>query len=81
MFSTLRYATFHLPATVARELKVWVHRVTLEGGSEDLPALVEVHCGNKTRRFDLKLSGGQVVLPLTGDACWLRITLPEPSPA
>ncbi len=79
MLSTLRYATFHLPATLARELKVWAHTVTPEGSSEGLPALLEVHCGNETRRFDLKLSGGEVVLPLTSDACWLRMTLPEPS--
>jgi amino acid permease len=77
--SALRYVTFHLPATSARELKVWAHTVTPEGSSEGLPALAEVHCGNETRRFDLKLSGGQVVLPLTGDACWVRITLSEPS--
>ncbi|MFQ5657209.1 MAG: hypothetical protein ACE5G5_06685 [Candidatus Methylomirabilales bacterium] len=79
MLSALRYATFHLPATSARELKVWAHKVTPDGGSESLPAFVEVHCGDETRRFDLKLSEGQVVLPLTSGACWLRMTLPEPS--
>ncbi len=78
-FSALRSATFHLPATTARELKVWAHRITHEGSSEGLPAVAEVHCGNDTRRFDLKLSGGQVVLPLTRDTCMVRITLPEPS--
>lgn len=77
MLSGLRSATFHLPPTSARELKVWAHRVTPDGNSEGLPALVEVHCGENTKRFDLKLSGGQAVLPLTGDASWLRITLPE----
>ena len=79
LLSALRYATFDLPATSARELKVWAHRVTRDGGSESLSAVLEVHCGNETQRFDLKLSGGQAVLPLTSDACWLRITLPEPS--
>jgi hypothetical protein len=81
MFSALRYATFHLPATAARELKVWAHKVTPDGGSEGLPALLEVHCGNEIRRFDLTLSGGEVVLPLSSDACWLRITLPEAASA
>ena len=80
MLSALRHATFHLPATSARELKVWAHRVTPDGGSEGLPVLLEVHCGNERSRFDLKLSGGEVVLPLSSDACWLRITLPEPAP-
>jgi hypothetical protein len=81
MLSALRYATFHLPATAARELKVWAHKITPDGGSEGLPALLEVHCGNETRRFDLKLSGGEVVLPLSNDACWLKITLPEEASA
>jgi len=77
-FSALRYATFHLPATLARELKVWMHRVTPEGNSEAMPGVVEVHCGSETRRLDLKLSGGEAVVPLGTDACWLRITLSEP---
>jgi hypothetical protein len=81
MLSVPRYATFHLPATSARELKVWAHKVTPDGSSESLPAFLEVHCGNETRQFDLKLCGGQTVLPLTSDACWLRITLPELSPS
>lgn len=76
-FGKLRSATFHLPATQARELKVWAHTVTPDGASESLPALVEVHCGDGTRQFDLKLSGGQVVMPLTSGECSLRITLPK----
>jgi len=78
-FSSLRRATFQLPATPARELKVWAHKITPEGDSTGLPALLEVHCGDETTRFDLKLSGGQALLPLTGEACRLEITLPEPS--
>ncbi len=77
--SLLRQAAFHLPAVQAQELKVWAHKVTPDGDSEGLPALLEVHCGNEMTRCDLKLSGGQALLPLTGEACWLEITLPEPS--
>jgi hypothetical protein len=58
---------------------VWAHKITPEGDSEGLPALLEVHCGSETMRFDLRLSGGQALLPLTSEACWLKITLPEPS--
>jgi amino acid permease len=76
-FSSLRYVNFHLPATQAQELKVWAHRITPEGGSEGLPARLEVHCDGEKREFDLKLSGGQVVLPLTGESCRLEITLTE----
>jgi amino acid permease len=74
-FSSLRYATFQLPATPARELKVWVHRVTPAEDSKSLPALLEVHRGGKTERFDLRSSGGQIVLPFSGEACRLQITL------
>ena len=78
-FSSLRYANFQLPATQSRELKVWVHKVTLEGDSEGLPARLEVHCGGEEKEFDLKLSGGQVVLPLDDATRRLTITLPESS--
>jgi hypothetical protein len=40
-----------------------------------LPALVDVRCGEETRRFDLKLSNGQAVLRTGGADCWVRITL------
>jgi hypothetical protein len=56
---------------------VWAHRVTSEGDSEGLPVLLEVQCGSETTRFDLRLSDGQVLLPLTSEACRLEVTLPE----
>jgi amino acid permease len=75
--SLLRYAIVQLPAEQAQELKVWAHRVTSEGDSEGLPVLLEVQCGSETTRFDLRLSDGQVLLPLTSEACRLEVTLPE----
>ena len=77
--SSLRYAIFQAPAEQTQELKVWAHKVEPEGDSEGLPAFLEVHCGDESARFDLKLSGGQALLPLTSEACWLEIKLPEPS--
>jgi hypothetical protein len=71
--ASLRYITFHLPATQARELKVWAHRVTAEGNSEGLSALLEVERGGERRQFDLKSARGQVSLPVGADACWCRI--------
>jgi len=73
-FSSLHNAIFQLPVTQAHELKVWAHTITPEGDSEGLPALLKVFCGKKKKEFDLKLSDGQVVLPLTGEACKLEIT-------
>ncbi|HZG42516.1 MAG TPA: hypothetical protein VEY93_06105, partial [Longimicrobium sp.] len=79
-FSTLQSAEFGLPAVRARELKVWVHRVTPEGDSEALPALVEMHSGEEVHRSDLGLLGGEAHLPFSGDACRVRITLSPPEP-
>jgi hypothetical protein len=80
-FGDVRSVTFHLPATQARELKVWVHTVTPDGSSASLPAIMELHCGGNVKRFDLKLSGGQVVVPISGDACRLQIAFAERMPA
>jgi hypothetical protein len=76
-FSALRRATIELPEARVRDLKVWVHRVTLEGISEGLAAELEVRCGDETRQLDLGLSGGQVVLPYTGVPAQVVITFPE----
>jgi hypothetical protein len=72
-FSSLRYANFHLLTPQAQELKVWAHRITPEGDSESLPALLEVHCGDSKQQFDLRLSGEQVVLPLSNETCRVGI--------
>ncbi len=76
-FSSLRYAEFQLPAIQARDLKVWTHKITPEGDSQGLPARLAVHNGGEKKEFDLKLSGGQVVLPLPDETCRLEITFPE----
>jgi hypothetical protein len=79
-FSSLHSATFHLPRTDARELKVWTRRMTPEGDSEVLPAFVELVGDPERRRLDLGLSRGQAVLALPGDPCRLQITLTEQIP-
>jgi hypothetical protein len=70
----LRYATLRLPASAAREIKVWAHRITTDGVSEGLPALVEVHAGGEAKRFDLGLADGQAVVPASGAECQVSIT-------
>jgi hypothetical protein len=72
--SMLRHVTLRLPPSQARELKVWAHRITTEGGSEGVPALVEVQSAGETRRFDLRLGNGQAILPVTGSDCRVQIT-------
>jgi len=48
----------------AQELMVWVHRVTPEGQSENLPALLKVSSGTETQEFHVDGTGKQFVLPL-----------------
>jgi hypothetical protein len=40
-----------------------------------LPALAEVHDGAQPQRYDVRLSGGRVIVPLSGEACSLRIEM------
>jgi hypothetical protein len=76
-FPRLRVASLELPTHGARELKVWAHRVTAEGGSEPLPLAVAVMDGADARRVDLFARGGQMVVPLTGSVCRLELTLEQ----
>jgi hypothetical protein len=73
----LRSASIQLPATKASELKVWTHKITPEWRSEPLPARLSVQCGGEAKEFDLAQCGGQILLPITGEACKLEITLGE----
>jgi amino acid permease len=63
-FPELCSAKFHVPETKAQELMIWVHRVTAEGQSENLPALVKVFSGQEIREFRVDGARDQFVLPL-----------------
>jgi hypothetical protein len=78
--SKLQAVSVRLPAGPARQLKVWVHQVTADGVSAPWPALVEIRCGAETSRFDLRLSGGQAVAPMSGE-CRVRIGFPAAAEA
>jgi amino acid permease len=80
-FSSLRRAIFRPEWNVGAtaQLKVWAHKVTPEGDSEGIAALLHVRQADETRQFDLELSKGQVVLPMTPGACEVDITLAEAS--
>ena len=76
----LRSVTFDLPATPARELKVWAHQINPEGHSEPLPARLEVRLGAETRQWDMSQSGGEALLPLNGAGCRVQVALRESGP-
>jgi hypothetical protein len=71
--SSLRYVVFYLPMQQEKELRVWVHR-SQGNATGTLPVLVEVESGEKTMQFDLKLSGGQILLPLDTPTCCLKMS-------
>jgi hypothetical protein len=76
-FDRLQAASFSLPASAARQLKVWVHRITPEGNSVGLPARVTVHSGTTQASFDLALSGGQILTALADASCRVEIEMGE----
>jgi hypothetical protein len=63
-FPELCSAKFHVPGTKAQELMIWVHRVTAEGQSEHLPALLKVCTGKDIQDVHLEGASRQFVLPL-----------------
>lgn len=74
----LRSATIQLPASAARELKIWVHTITPEWRSETLPAWVCVRTDGLVEEFDLASRGGQILLSNPGEACEVEIALAGP---
>jgi amino acid permease len=72
-FASLRYTQVHLPRTQARQLKIWTHRITPEGGSENLPGAATVHAGSQNKAIDLELSEGPVILAWPGEQGQVKI--------
>jgi hypothetical protein len=71
----LRAATFALPATGSRELKVWVHQLTEEDESLALPAELQVRRAGNTTQVALADTSGQAIVALDGAPAEARITL------
>lgn len=67
----------NLPATGARELKVWAHRITAEWVSQPLPASVKLSSATETQEFDLQTTGGQIVIPLHNGALCVEMDAPQ----
>jgi hypothetical protein len=74
-FTTLRSVVFRLPSLQPRELKVWAHQITPEGTSQPMPVSLEAQCGQETKSYDLRETGGQIIFPLSGQPCQLTIQL------
>ncbi|HUS94087.1 MAG TPA: aromatic amino acid transport family protein [Patescibacteria group bacterium] len=67
-----------LPYSKARELKIWVHRLTAESEVGELPAKVIVATKKGQKEVDLTLASDQAVVPLDGEGPQVTITLQKP---
>jgi hypothetical protein len=74
-FHALRLLTVQLPPLPTKELKVWVHQLTLDAFSETMPAYVMIHQGSDQQEFDLRSAGTQVLVPMNGQTCRVEIRL------
>lgn len=70
--TTLRAATFSLPQTHARELKVWAQRIGADGDAAAMPARIEIRQGQQAWRLDGRLADGHV-LPIAAAAIEVEI--------
>jgi hypothetical protein len=74
-FESLRAMAVKLLTESVDELKVWTHRVTPQGSSEPLPAVLVVTNGDHPGQIDL--SSGAVVQPLAETPQNITITLAD----
>lgn len=75
-FDSLRYVYVQLPATSSTQLKVWAHRLSPAGDSDNLPTVATIRYGSREKTFDPKLSDGQIELP-ANEPCRVEIQLNE----
>ena len=69
--SSLRYAILEFP-TQLNELKVRGYS-RHNNSSIDLPLMLELNREQRKLRYDLKLFGGKVLLPIASEKCWCKL--------
>ncbi|MBD2057720.1 hypothetical protein H6F88_17130 [Oculatella sp. FACHB-28] len=69
----LHFASFLLPTRFTRELRVSAYQITANGRYEGLSAFLEVNNGGETKQYDLSLTNGRLLLPLTDRMCNLKV--------
>jgi len=78
----LKNAVFSIPTKGTGELKVLAHTVTSDGSSSPLEGILEVSGqeGNEEPlRYDLKLAGGSLLIPIDSSSCRVTFTLQKES--
>jgi hypothetical protein len=80
--SELKSAVFSIPTKGTGELKVLAHTVTADGSSSPLEGILEVSGkggDGDPLRYDLKLTGGSLLMPIDSNSCRVTFTLHKPS--
>ena len=73
-------AIVQIPPLPVQELKVWTHRLTAEGVSEAVPALVNFGSQRPELVTEYRMPDGQIIVPVDGAAANLVITLANATP-
>jgi amino acid permease len=76
-FDAVRWASFDLPPSDARQLKVWVHGVTPEGDSEPIAAIVSLQSAADGEGTRVGEGDGAVHLELLDPPPTVRVTLED----
>jgi hypothetical protein len=76
-FDAMRWASFELPPSDARQLKVWVHSVTPEGDSEPLKAIVSLEPAADGEQTPVGAGDGAVDIALRDPPPTVRVTLED----
>jgi amino acid permease len=77
-FETLRSASFHLPSTEARQLKVWVHRISADRESEGIPARVRLVSDGGAEKLATGGEDGVVMLALPDEHVQVHVAVEGP---
>jgi hypothetical protein len=75
-FAALQRVTLQVTTQAATQLKVWVHRLSVEGASVGLPAQVQLEDDQqKQDKFATNATSGQLYVPINGSVCQVTISL------
>ena len=73
-FGDVRDASIKLPATVAVELKVWIHAITPDGDSEPVTAVVRLRADDAAEAVEHRPDDGVLLVPMDGTPMSVAIT-------
>ncbi len=76
LYARLRLLNFRLPASQARQIKVWAHHITPEGRSEGMPVKVQMCTEERSQEFELTTANGILIVEIPSQNCQFGVRLP-----